>query len=177
MKKLVALLLVLGMSSLASAELIVTVNGAPQPDEIELITSDTIELDLELADGHTAVSVTIDWALSNAQAEFIYGGVEFPDAFELPGVTQGEPQLYTLEGAQMIGAAIPGPAVLMKGLIVHCVEATDVVLTVTSDPAGTRVDEEPYQWSHTLRIIQKIPEPATMALLGLGGLFLLRRRK
>jgi hypothetical protein len=177
MKKLVALILVLGMSSLASAELIVTVNGEPQPDSITILTSDTIEIDLEIGAGHNALSATIDFVLTNGQAEFVYGGVEFPNMFDFPPVTQGDPQKYTMSGSQFLSPAIAGPAVLMQGLIIHCLDATPVDLVVTSNPAGTVVDGDPYTLDHVLHIEQKIPEPMTVALLGLGGLFLLRRRK
>ena len=51
MKKLLVLMLVLAMASLANAQLVFTLNGEPQPDEITILPSDIIELDLELAAG------------------------------------------------------------------------------------------------------------------------------
>jgi hypothetical protein len=176
MKKLVALILVLGMSSLASAELIVTVNGEPQPDEITLSTSEMIELDLEIAAGQDILGATIEWTLSNNQAEFVYGNVEFPVAFEMPPVTTGDPQRYYMSGAQLVQPKIDGPAVLLQGLMVHCLEITDVILTVEAQAGTIDGSWQPIELFHTLKIVQ-IPEPMTVALLGLGGLFLLRRRK
>jgi hypothetical protein len=182
MKKLVALILVLGMSSLASAQLIVTIDGEPQPEEITLLTSETIELDLDLgADGYNVLAYNIDWVLSNNQAELIPDGIEFPTTMDFPPSWSGGGEKVNMSGSNFMSPAIVGPAVLMNGLILHCVDTTDVVLTVTAlegtaslDPDG--ITQIPIEFVHTLRIKQ-IPEPMTVALLGLGGLFLLRRRK
>jgi hypothetical protein len=184
MKKLVALILVLGMSSLASADLVVTINGEPQPDAITLFTSDTIELDLDVVPGaiENVLAYNIEFVLSNNQAELIPTDVAFPTPFDLPGSASGGDQRVVVTASQLFSPAHTGPAVLMNGLILHCVDTTDVVLTVTAmngttwlpDPSKP-LDTLPIEFVHTLRITQ-IPEPATMALLGLGGLFLRRRR-
>ena len=185
MKELVALLLVLGMSSLASADLVVTVNGEPQPDAITLMTSETIELDLDLsAGGYNVWHYAIDWTLSNDQAELIPDKIAFPTAFDFPGSYYGGGQQVKIDAANFISPAVEGPAVLMQGLILHCLEETDVVLTVTALQPGSMSlwggwplgELVPIEFVHTLRIIQ-IPEPATIALLGLGGLAVLRKRR
>ena len=72
---------------------------------------------------------------------------------------------------------LEGPLVLMKELYIHCLDWTGVVLEIISQ--GLEVDGEyiePGTLMHTLTIHQ-IPEPMTIALLGLGGLFVLRRKK
>jgi hypothetical protein len=179
MKKLVALILVLGMSSLASAELIFTVNGEPQPEEITIVTSETITLDLHLADAHNITGYTLNYKLSNNQAELLIDGVVFPTSFEVPPYASGGGQSASITGSQLFGAPLEGPLDLMDGMILHCLEATDVILEISTPDRGTQVDNEylPAGVVHTLRIVQVVPEPMTVALLGLGGLFLLRRRK
>jgi len=205
MKKFLLLMLVLGLASVASAgvipdgTLVFTVDGVPQPDEIGLpgdqwypiLPSDIIELDLELLQGHTAFGLTFDYILSNAQAELITDGasgdypdlplmtdIEFPTDWDLDGTTPiVEPQLVRITMSQVFSPAIEGPAVLMKELYVHCLDTTDVVLEILIG-GTTTIDGITYTEGlvHTLTIHQ-IPEPMTIALLGLGGLFALRKRK
>ena len=186
MKKLLVLVLILAMASVANAGFIFTVNGEPQPDEvwIQPIPSGEIELDLELSDQSTCLSYKLGYDLSNAQAEFIDTAV-FPTVFDFAGKTQnplpgGGPITHIeITASQFMSPAVTGPAVLMNNLYVHCLDETDVILTITS-LGGTTVDGEPIPDGtvlHTLTIHQEIPEPATIALLGLGGLTTLLRRR
>jgi len=187
MKKLLIFMLVLGMASLAQADLVglsfsVTMPDGTyyedQPDEIWIEPSDTIKLDLLLDVGHNCWGYSLGYGLSNAQAEFIRTNETiWPAPFELPGgwSIPCTPQYVEFSGGQLFGNALNGPQTLMDRLYIHCLEATDVVLTVTAYDY-TEVDGESILGIiHTLTIHQ-IPEPATMLLLGLGGLFLRRRK-
>lgn len=81
MKKLLALLLVLGMASLSQAAFILSVGGLPAPDAIELMPSDTIELDIHLlADDMLFNGGDLAIQLSNAQGSLNYSGLTFPAA-------------------------------------------------------------------------------------------------
>ena len=182
MKKLLVLLMVLGMTSFAGADLIFTINGEPQPDTIYLQPSETVELDLELAQGETVQCYQVTYELSNEQAEFLTSGTVFPWGSLAPGKINAQdgtaPVSWVEIAADNLFSGSPGPLVLMQGLILHCTDPTPVVMTVTVSertiidgqeiPIGTVL--------HTLEIIQ-VPEPMTIALLGLGGLLLRRRRK
>jgi len=199
MKKFLLLMLVLGLATSAQAGLIFTVDGIAQPDEIgvpgdqwyPILPSDIIELDLEISAGSNTAGYKLDYVLTNAQARFITDGasgqypdlpvmtdIEFPAVFDGKGkVTNNLPQLVTITAGQVISDPVEGPAVLMKELYVHCLDSTTVILEIISQ--GTYVDGvfiEPGTLMHTLTIHQ-IPEPMTIALLGLGGLFALRKRK
>jgi len=186
MKKLLALVLVLGLTSLASADLVLTVDGNPVTQgQITISPSQTIELDLELTSGENILQYDVAYVLSNAQAELTlpnqtppYYGLSFPAVFDMKSSVTGMPtaQYVEIMGGQMSSPALVGPQVIMQGLILHCLEATPVDLTVvvvdltTVDgldiPIGTILG--------TLHITQ-IPEPVTIALLGLGSLFLRKR--
>jgi hypothetical protein len=184
MKKFLLLMLILGLATSAQAGLIFTVWGEPQPEEIWIYPSEVIEIDLEIGDGQNIFGYGIDYVLTNNQAEFITDGrlegtlpIQFPAVFELASkITVDEPQQVSITGSQLFGAALEGPQVIMKDLYIHCLEMTDVVLEIYALP-GTTVDGQPLEGLvHTLTIHQ-IPEPMTLTLLGLGGLFLVRRKK
>jgi hypothetical protein len=182
MKKLLVVVLVLGMASVASADLIFTLNGEPQPPEITITPSDTITLDLHLATGENILQYQLMYELSNEQAEFLIDGVVFPweslAAGKLGNYDDDGIMSWVEFAASNLFSAAPGPLDLMDGLVIHCLDTTDVILTVRVTE-NTVINGETIPIDtvlHTLTIHQ-IPEPATMALLGLGGLFLLRRRK
>lgn len=189
MKKLLVLLIVLGFAVAAPAAvlpvdgLMVTVNGEAAPDIIRLMPSQTFELDLELLQGFTILNYGIQFKLNNSQGELLYGGIVFPQGFDLaPKVATGSgPLLVKITAGQLASPKVPGAKVLMQGLIFHCVETTPVILTVSvytttkigiGEAAPVTVANGTVLKTIT---IEQIPEPVTIALLGLGGLFLRRR--
>ncbi len=189
MKKLLILMLVLGMASLAHAvpvpagSLIFTLNGEPQPEEIVLVPCQSVELDLELADGHNiggaGFGYFLSYELTDTTAELLWEGTVFPTDMDLPGKYQNESARYgEITQSQIFNPAMPGPTVLMKGLMLHCLEQPSELDLVISVLGVTMIDglEIDQGVVHTLHIRQ-IPEPMTIALLGLGSLFLMRRRR
>jgi hypothetical protein len=185
MKKLLVVVSILGMASVASADLIFTVDGEPQPDEIGVLPSDEITLDLHLADGEDILQYQLMYQLSNEQAEFLIDGVVFPWA----SLAEGKINAWDQDGhiiswveiaASNLFSAVDGPLDLMDGLVIHCLSTADVVLTVLVSE-NTQINGQTIPIDtvmHTLTIHQSaIPEPTTLALLGLGGLSLLRRRR
>jgi len=176
MKRLMSTMLILGVLSTAKAALVFTVNGEPQPDEITLQTSETIELGLELAGGHTCSTFSLGYRLTNARAELLVDIImsPYPDCPII--VSYPDPQWVNISWPPGCGP-LQGPAVLMNGLILHCVAEGPVTLEISSLGGGTIIDDQtlPDGVLHTLTIHQ-VPEPTAILLLATGALLLRRRR-
>jgi len=167
MKKLLILMLVLGLASSASA-LVVTLDpsgdqplGAGLYDVYVVSDSDTANYEylVGLTDS-TYGSITSVTALSKAGQDVIvasYGdGMGYFDVFGIESLDMSDPFDSILAGNQFqIAVTYTGAAV-----------GEDLTLLLM-DGNLTTLDSTTFQ----------IPEPMTIALLGLGGLFLLRRRK
>lgn len=186
MKKLLVLLVVLGLTSFANAGLIFTIDGEPQPPVITLAPSETVVLDLHLDGVQNIQCYQLTYTLSNEQAEFLNPAMAFDNVvFPWGSIAPGKVNAYDQDGicswveiaADNIFSAAQGPLDLMDGLILHCLDSTPVTMTVTVS-ASTTINGELIPVGtilHELDIIQ-VPEPMTIALLGLGGLLLRRRR-
>jgi hypothetical protein len=184
MKKLLVLALVLSMATMASAALQITAGGDRNATEITLLPSDIIELgiwtDAQISAG---IGESGGWGLVISNVATISGGVSlFPTE---PGISifddiVGNLGLPVPEGTNGVGgmilitgviANIPGQADIYNGITIHCNGPGDAVisLVLANDDysAFTVVDSI---------IVHQIPEPFTMGLLGLGGLFLRRRK-
>ena len=213
MKKLLTLALVLGVASMANA-MILTIDGVPAPDEITLMPSDWINLDLHLTPGEGTLAFDVMFVLNNNQARFLtpewvppqgyYPGywtnitTVSPDPFDSMPIMpfgQVDSQHVRIGGSKLAMPPVfhtgtaPNPDFpqidyVIKDLMLHCEEATDVILDViVADAAGMKAfyqgAEIEYQTGQVLDSISiiQIPEPMTMTLLGLGGLALIRRRR
>ena len=190
MKKLLFFMLVLGLTSFAQAGLVFTIDGVEQPAEITLMPSEYVELDLELPTG-SILGYDITYQLTPygdvpGDAELIttgygdIGPIMFIADFDIDSTIVGTPTAHTVEitGSNLF-SPLAAPQTIMLDLVLHCLGEGDVLLEVIS-MGGTTVDDEqipPDTVMHTLLIHQIIPEPMTVALLGLGGLFALRRKK
>jgi len=187
MKKLLALMLVLGLAPVANAVVLqISVDGstAVQDSAITVKPSDMLALDIWCSGftgaggvDNTYFALVVDTAYGTISG----GEVDKPPAPSLssvdgqdaagdgyPGLLPGETGPYgTLAG----GPTETGPAgVYFDDFVFHCVAQGDAVIRLV----GT-IDWESFVELDRVTIHQ-IPEPASMLLLGLGGL-LLRRRK
>lgn len=189
MKKVVTLMLILGMASVASAGLQISVDGVQEPvdSEIFLRPSETVELDIWL-DAPINPFEGVTWALVASTADAtISGGVAIDGILTnntVNGLTSAAPTVIPPAGAEGVwGSAFnistsPGGAVgdvIVDSIIFHCEwQPNDVIIGLFAVTEDVEMD-----WAEALDTvtIHQIPEPATICLLGLGGLALLRRRK
>jgi hypothetical protein len=207
MKKLLVLMLVLGMVSVANAGLISVVidhiekhpeNTGP-PDVVEpsdmvyikivsQVTLDSYAFDLHVTgpgvlqevDGGPAQLTekfgpgSGTWIPVNRQNadDFYFGGND--SLWGYGGIVNNKIDLLTW--ASLDYQFDPGD--LIWGLAIHCDGPGDVIVDLTQDPTGyTGTTTEQYgEEDFDDLIIPQIPEPMTMVLLGLGGLFLRRRK-
>jgi hypothetical protein len=189
MRKLLVLLTVLAIASIASAgeidPLIVSLNGQPidPTDEIWIIPSDEIDFDIVAID-HTVLTIDVIVTVTGM-------GALLTDATSLAAITyvdddpgyRAEPLVITPWVSYELGTAnFSGMSgTIFDHLLMHCEgQPGDVIISAS---AGTTFggtldgDGNPYTGGWSSVTVHQIPEPMTVALLGLGGLFLLRRRR
>jgi len=180
MKKFLVLMMVLGLASIANATLQISVNGVKEPvdSEITIMPSDHLVLDIwtdsTILPGNIPPEGAYALVVLDGTAA-ISGGTNvslepsiYPDAFS-DGGHSGIYWLLTLGTAPNLAIN----STLIDEIDFHCLAPTDVIIELIWDP-GWPV----YGVSAVVDtvIIHQIPEPITMVLLGLGGLFLRRRK-
>jgi hypothetical protein len=181
MKKILVLLMVLGMASWAHAGLInVVMSGYDDLDQSDSITaSDIVYIEIWLADGATSDGYDLDLHVSGPGVlQEVDGG---PTANHQAGIGlwmySGIAANGIAQMSEVTFAAFNDQTALIGGLAIHCEGEGDVLVDLTLN-GDTRVNGVSVAEADLgdLRIVQ-VPEPMTIALLGLGGLLALRRRK
>ena len=190
MKKLLVLTLVLSVASVANAALVISVNGVVDPPDtsIELDVSDLLTIDIH-GDGQTPQPQFVYLASSKPSCNCILDSstatMEYPGTLaEFYQVTDPDELAWIsdLSGGAPICSAIyialadatPPPdtapllGLLFDGVTLHCSDGEGDCTLYLVEANGAGIFDT--------QVIHQIPEPASMLLLGLGGL-LLRRRK
>jgi len=188
MKKLLVLALVLSVASLANASFLMSVNGVVNPpdSEINLQPSQTAIIDVF---GAGNANLPLDfWIICQGPGTIAGGVVLYPGSlseittmsvgdweasFEAPGMFEavGFPGTTSASYFLLADATVPPPA--LNGLLVdeiafHCDGPGDVILSLVGGALDNIV-------VYDTQIIHQIPEPATIALLCLGGLLLRKK--
>jgi hypothetical protein len=175
MKKLLVLVMVLAMASLASATLKISVDGVVDPldSSINLLQSQTVVLDVH-SDGQDLADAPGFMVIVGPGMVSLDSAVNLVNPSAPPMFWEGDPA----DGAVFMDFVIPGSTIpllpvgtLADGIIFHCEGLGDVTISLYLDRSGIGgifqlMDQQ---------IIHQIPEPVTVALLGLGGLLLRRR--
>lgn len=185
MKKLLVLMMVLGIAGAANAALLLSVDGQVNPPDstIEIKESDWVTLDI-WGDGATPgglflVGLAVDAqgpaTIDISSAQILYVGNANTDPYHFD-----DPETAAYLGLQNPFIAlelvdIPAPptlpnpleGTLVDGIRLHC-DGVGEVTVILMDGEGNILD--------TQVIHQIVPEPMTLGLLGLGGLFLRRRK-
>ena len=173
MRKLLILMLVLGMASMANAALTLTIGGADAGTEYTLMTTDTIWIGVntDTAVQFDAVVVIPDDPCSLAGGSWTGGNVLYIPPAKPGSTTNFSPYSPGYGEGWYLAASSPSTVLPQAGLIAeyefHCDAEGDVMINLLASNWTTVLDTV---------TIHQIPEPMTMALLGVGAL-LLRRRK
>lgn len=177
MKKLLVLMLVLGLATAANALTLNLTAGGQDVDEITINVSDTIIIGVNsdgIADaGHNngkySGCIVIDPDMVGPGS----GSWQGTPVINNPPVALSEGAMAILDGPVAVFVATNAVMGDVVGAGIgfeyefHCDGLGDVLIMLVDDVMGP-VD--------FLTIHQDVPEPMTLSLLGLGGLFLRRRK-
>jgi hypothetical protein len=170
MKKLLVILTVLALATMANAAIHISLDGNITIDEITIDPSDTITIDVydDQAGGYVDWMHYLDigpidnsvYTLSNARL----GGGAGDYASFVQGTYNGYDDIEITQADTSAPDPDPGAVFLID---LHCEGSGDVYIYIYDGGDFSVIDSA---------VIHQTPEPMTIALLGLGGL-LLRRRK
>jgi len=172
MKKLLVVMMVLGLVGSAQAAISLSLDGQDAPPEITITVSTTIIIDVT-SDDAMSWGGYLEYIPRDSQGAEWVGQMTIKPAAGKDATARIYPGYATTW--QLSAAALPGntPPVSPGSQFeigFHCLAPGDVTITLWGDAwdtAGPPID--------TL-VIHQIPEPVTIGLLGLGGLFLRRRK-
>lgn len=200
MKKLIVLFAVLAMVNVASAGLIdiqiASKNGIPITPVKEITVNPTDSLDLDIVYTPDEMSLPGVMAISKIMTKtpatggtFDISNLTWPTGYwmnvgTMSKVTMlGNGNLLIDTANAQLGSALPG--IVLDHFLFHCDQVGTVTISLVETTESQAMEslewENDYSTAHLDAgdgvIIHQVPEPMTLTILGLGSLFLARRKK
>jgi hypothetical protein len=183
MKHLVIVFTVLAMASVANAALYISVDGVENPydSSINLTPNQTAVIDIT-GDGQTPTPQAL-YLFAIGQGTIAGGTVLYGNLSAIgPGeqldidwiVDSGYAAPSSVIWMELADSTMPPNTPPLLGKLVD-----EIVYTCTGQPDDVTLyltDLDDPTIVHDTQVIHQVPEPITFALLGLGGLFLRRRK-
>ncbi|MHC4112904.1 MAG: PEP-CTERM sorting domain-containing protein [Planctomycetota bacterium] len=168
MKKLLALTLILGMASTANAALVLSVDGDTSQDEVLIFEGDTAVIGVYVTEPAYFIAY-LDFGYVS-EGGFTLSCADLPWWGGVPPIICPYPidDLLWFDIAFFPEHNFQPPGIFFEVELTCTLAGVDVFVELYDDIGVTLLD--------TL-IIHQVPEPMTIAMLGLGGLLALRRRK
>ena len=185
MKNVLIVFTVLAMASVANAGFMISVNGVinPPASQINLKPSETAVIDIHGANNIIGDAATLWLSLqgpglingnetTNRWANSTSANLSPADLAAVIPILgdMGYPGVRDIVSMDILDTAEPFTApngLLIDAIKLHCEGFGEVVLTLFNAADLSQVGQV---------VIHQIPEPITLSLLGLGGLFLRRRK-
>jgi len=192
MKKFICVLVFLALVNVANAGIvdlvISSLNGQPitPVKEITIFQTDVVNFDVvyEAPEGWFGWSLSLDMLVTGPGTLDI-STITRPTGYwnaDLSKITATPTGALLDFVSNDIGTVPPG--IILDHFLLHCDDMGDVIVKLVENPgtaAGETLETDSSDLFHLNAgpgiIIHQVPEPMTLTLLGLGGLFLARRKK
>lgn len=199
MRRIAFFVIILGICATANAVVIVptidarisSLNGQPVAPtyEITITPSDTVDFQITYRAPSIDYLFCLSVKLNVSGTGSLEWGVFIPMPMPTGSINPGFNSTSFQHGPDWIIAGTVTPIqgngteiVVIEDILLHCDGPGDVALWLSNYGTGSMVvdssfNQIPFQYGNGFIIHQVIPEPMTFMLLGLGSLYLLRRKR